>query len=55
MKQCGECHFFKNGCDFSESRLPDEVLGHYVACTDFFSHADYDEAMEMAFRIVSES
>lgn len=55
MKQCGECYFFKNGCESSENGLPDEVLKQHAACADFFSRADYDKAMEMAFQIVSKN
>lgn len=43
MKQCGECYFFKNGCESSENGLPDEVLKQHAACADFFSRADYGQ------------
>lgn len=51
MYRCEECHFYKNGCDFSESNLPEEELKRIVACAEFFSNDDYDIAMEEAYRI----
>ena len=51
MHKCKECHFYKNGCDFSESNLPEEELKRMVACAEFFSNDDYDTAMEEAYRI----
>lgn len=46
-----ELSFFLNGCDFSESSLPEDILENYVACNDFFSKNDYDNAMEKAYQI----
>ena len=40
MHKCEECHFYKNGCDFSESNLPEEELKRVVACVEFFSNDD---------------
>ena len=31
---------FKNGCDFSESKLPDDVLKNYVACVQYIDEKD---------------
>lgn len=39
-RQCGACYWYKNGCDFSESELPEEILKNYVACGDFLIAAE---------------
>lgn len=41
MKTCGNCHMYKNGCDFSESKLPDDVMKVYVACADYIDEEDF--------------
>lgn len=52
MNKCGSCIQFKNGCAFSESALPEDVLKDYEACHDFFSERDLEQAMEKAYEIV---
>lgn len=41
MKKCGNCHMYKNGCDFSNSELPEDILKNYVACADYIDEKDF--------------
>ena len=41
MKKCGNCHMYKNGCDFSNSELPEDILKDYVACADCIDEKDF--------------
>ena len=51
MNRCGDCFQFRNGCEFSESKLPEDALRSYVACHEFFSEKDFDKAMDKAYEL----
>lgn len=52
MNKCGDCYQYKNGCNFSESKLPEEILSNYAACMQFLTKEEFDDAMEKAYEVV---
>jgi hypothetical protein len=36
---------YKNGCKFSESRLPETKLKNYVACADYIDEKDFERKL----------
>jgi nitrogen fixation protein len=50
METCGKCAMYRNGCDFSMSKLPENVLKNYVACTDYIDGKDFEEKLSQVER-----
>lgn len=53
FKKCGNCHLFKNGCDFSKSNLPDETLKNYIACADYIDTKEFSTQLDKVEKVTS--
>jgi hypothetical protein len=45
MKKCGDCHLFKNGCEFSYND-EDDTMKNFVACTDYIDKKEFANKLD---------